>query len=96
MSSGYESYILDLIFRIALVQINNHIKTNFMIIDEGFSACDNDNKNNVKTLLEYMSNYYDWILIISHDDFIKSFYDMDITIKKTTVENIKGSKIVCL
>jgi hypothetical protein len=81
MSSGYESYLLDLVFRLALVQINNHIKTNFLIIDEGFNSCDISNKNNIKLLLEFMRTYYSWILIISHDDFIKSFYDMSIDIK---------------
>lgn len=80
MSSGYESYLLDLVFRLALVQINNHIKTDFLLIDEGFNACDSDNKNNIKELLEHMRSYYRWILIISHDEFIKSFYDMDIRI----------------
>lgn len=96
MSSGYESYILDLVFRLSMVQINNHIKTNFMIIDEGFNACDQDHKNNVKDLLEYMTNHYDWILIISHDEFIKSFYDMNIRIKKkidNVDKKIKGSKL---
>lgn len=80
MSSGYESYLLDLVFRLALVQINNHVKTDFLVIDEGFNACDADNKNNIKELLEFMRSYYKWILIISHDDFVKSFYDMDIRI----------------
>lgn len=81
MSSGYESYLLDLVFRLALVQINNHIKTNFLLIDEGFNSCDPDSKNNIKELLEFMRSYYKWILIISHDDFIKSFYDMSIDIQ---------------
>jgi DNA repair exonuclease SbcCD ATPase subunit len=89
MSSGYESYLLDLVFRLALVQINNHIKTDFLIIDEGFNACDAENKNNIKELLEYMRSYYKWILIISHDDFVKSFYDMDIRIQS----NPNGSRI---
>jgi DNA repair exonuclease SbcCD ATPase subunit len=81
MSSGYESYLLDLVFRLALVQINNHVKTKFLIIDEGFNACDQENKNNVRDLLSYMKSHYDWILIVSHDEFIKSFYDMSISIE---------------
>ena len=80
MNSGYETYLLDLIFRLALVQINNHIKTNFLIIDEGINSCDPEHKNNIKELLEFMRGYYSWILIISHDEYIKSFYDMNISI----------------
>ena len=89
MSSGYESYQLDLIFRLALVQINNHIKTDFLLIDEGFNTCDPDHKNNVKELLEFMRTFYSWILIVSHDEYIKSFYDMSIAIN--TVQD--GSNI---
>lgn len=89
MSSGYESYLLDLVFRLALVQINNHVKTDFLIIDEGFNACDDEHKNNIKELLEYMRSYYKWILIISHDEFIKSFYDVDIRI----VSTLTGSRL---
>jgi DNA repair exonuclease SbcCD ATPase subunit len=89
MSSGYESYLLDLVFRLALVQVNSHIKTDFLVIDEGFNVCDSDNKNNIKDLLEIMKKHYKWILIISHDEFIKSFYDTNIMIESS----ICGSKL---
>jgi exonuclease SbcC len=95
MSSGYESYILDLVFRLSLTKINNYIKTNFIMIDEGFNACDSEHKNNVKDLLELMKEHYDWLLIISHDEFIKSFYDMDIRINKIKDEfDINGSNLI--
>merc|ERR1711916_290449 len=84
MSSGYESYLLDLVFRLSLVQINNHIRTDFLVIDEGFNACDSDHKDNIRDLLEFMRGYYSWILVISHDDYIKSFYDQDIEIQTVT------------
>ena len=81
MSSGYESYLLDLVFRLALVQINNHIRTDFLVIDEGFNACDAEHKENIRDLLEYMKTYYSWLLVVSHDDYIKSFYDQSIQIQ---------------
>lgn len=103
MSSGYESYLLDLVFRLSLSMINNHIRTNFLVIDEGFNACDADHKDNVRQLLEYMRSYYSWILIISHDAYIKSFYDHSITIDqivetdmiKTPHVPYNGSRIFC-
>jgi DNA repair exonuclease SbcCD ATPase subunit/predicted MPP superfamily phosphohydrolase len=99
MSSGYESYLLDLVFRLALVQINNHIRTDFLIIDEGFNACDSEHKDNIRDLLEYMRNFYSWILVVSHDDYIKSFYDQSIEIRTVTGLSdddhiIEGSRIV--
>jgi len=93
MSSGYESYLLDLVFRLALVQINNHVRTDFLIIDEGFNACDDEHKHNIKDLLEYMRSYYSWILIISHDPFIKSFYDQSIGIQSVEKNGAVGSYI---
>jgi DNA repair exonuclease SbcCD ATPase subunit len=94
MSSGYESYLLDLVFRLALVQVNNHIRTDFLVIDEGFSACDADHKNNIRQLLEYMRTYYSWLLVISHDDFIKSFYDQEIKIETITKLEKPYNKVI--
>lgn len=98
MSSGYESYLLDLVFRLSLSMINNHIRTNFLIIDEGFNACDAEHKENIRELLEYMRSYYSWILIVSHDAYIKSFYDHSIEIDQITqISDVPycGSQIVC-
>lgn len=81
LNSGYESYLFDLVFRLALAQINNNIRTNFIVIDEGFGKCDDDSKLVIKKVLEYMKAQFKWLLIVSHDKFIKSFYDMDIRIQ---------------
>jgi len=83
MSSGYETYLMDLIFRFAIQNINRLIRINCMIIDEGFGACDDANKVNIRNLLEMMREKYQWILIISHDNYIKNFYDHSIGIEKT-------------
>lgn len=90
LNSGYESYLFDLVFRLALAQINNNIRTNFIVIDEGFGKCDDENKFVIKKVLEYMKAQFKWLLIVSHDKFIKSFYDMDIRIQ-TIVE--KGNLV---
>lgn len=81
MSSGYETYLMDLIFRFAIQNINRLIRINCMIIDEGFGACDDLNKVNIRNLLEMMREKYQWILIISHDSYIKNFYDHSIGIE---------------
>jgi DNA repair exonuclease SbcCD ATPase subunit len=97
MDSGYESYLLNLVFRLALVQINNHIRTDFIIIDEGFGACDDENKVIIKRVLEYMKRHFKWLLIVSHDKFIKSFYDIDLRIQtvqeKSEYVSVSGSRI---
>jgi len=83
MSSGYETYLMDLVFRFAIQNINRLIRINHTIIDEGFGSCDDQNKVNIRNLLEMMREKYDWILIISHDSYIKNFYDHSIGIQKT-------------
>ena len=81
-SSGYESDLLNLIFRLAFNKINNFIDFNFLIIDEGLKFSDNKNKGVIKKLIEHMKESYKWIIMISHDDFIKTFYEKDLSIKK--------------
>jgi exonuclease SbcC len=82
MNGGYINHSLNMVFRVALSQINNYIKTNFMIIDEAFDNCSDGGKKNVIKLIDQMKSYYDFILIISHDLEIKTLFDKMIYIKK--------------
>lgn len=81
MTSGHEKAILNLVFRIALSQLNSHIKTNFFIIDEGFKNSDGARKDKLKTMFEFMRTHYDWCLVVTHDDYIKDNFDMEINIE---------------
>ena len=38
--SGYESLMINIAFRLALGNLNKQLKTNFMIMDEAFTFCD--------------------------------------------------------
>jgi len=80
--SGYEYDLLNFIFRLSIGNINNIINFNFLIIDEGLKFSDNNNKEIIKKLIEYMRDSYKWIIMISHDNFIKTFYDSELKIKK--------------
>lgn len=70
-SSGFESFIISLSFKIILGKISNTIN-NFFIIDEGFSCFDDENINKLKSVLEYLKENYDFTIIISHDDILKN------------------------
>ena len=89
MSSGYESYLMDLVFRFAIQNINTMVRMDHMIIDEGFGSCDEKNKVNIKNLIEMMRESYRWIMIISHDNYIKNFYDKSIIIEKNLNKSSK-------
>jgi len=78
---GYQTYLNNLIYRIALSQLNNYISTNFMIIDEAFDSADTVNKQHVKKLIEYVRSQNDWMLIVSHDDDIKDLFECILSIQ---------------
>jgi DNA repair exonuclease SbcCD ATPase subunit len=51
-----------------------------MIIDEAFDSSDTGNRDKIQKLIEHMKTYFDWILVISHNDDIKNFSNMEIGI----------------
>jgi DNA repair exonuclease SbcCD ATPase subunit len=82
LNGGYESHLINLIFRMVFTKISGLIRTNFIIIDEAFDASDMANKSNIKNIIDFMDNIYDWGIIISHDAYIRTNFDKHITIKK--------------
>jgi DNA repair exonuclease SbcCD ATPase subunit len=82
-SGGYRSYLNNLIYRLAISQVNGYMSTNFMIIDEILDSSDNENKKNIKKLIEYLRVKNDWNLIISHDNDIKDAFETTLKITKS-------------
>lgn len=82
LNSGHERGIDNIVFRLSFCYLNNYIKTNFFIIDEGFKHTDEEHKDNLKSLFEYIRNSFDWCLITTHDDYVKNNFDMQINIDK--------------
>jgi len=80
--SGFERFISSLAIRIALLDISNLPKINFLAIDEGFSAFDTHNINNVGLILDYLKTKFDFILTISHLTQIKENSDIIIGLQK--------------
>ena len=80
--SGFERFISSLSIRIALLDISNLPKINFLAIDEGFSAFDTHNINNVGQILDYLKTKFDFILTISHLTQIKESSDIIIGLQK--------------
>lgn len=82
LNSGHERGIDNIVFRLAFCFINNYIKTNFFIIDEGFKHSDEEHKDNLKSLFEYIRTTFDWCLVTTHDDYVKNNFDSQINIEK--------------
>ena len=75
MSSGMEKFISSLAIRVALINVSNLPRPNFLAIDEGFGNLDSDNLNSMFMLFEYLKTEFDFILVISHLDALKDAAD---------------------
>jgi DNA repair exonuclease SbcCD ATPase subunit len=78
--SGYESLMTNIAFRLAINNINKLIKTDFFVIDEAFSFCDDDSTSKMQNLFDYMRKIYKYVIVISHNEQIKSYTDTDIIV----------------
>lgn len=85
--SGMETFVVNLAFRIGIQSIANLSIPNFLIIDEGFSAMDSEYSQNLPTVFDYLKSIYDFVIIVSHHDFMHDFVDYTIEI---TRENEKS------
>ena len=70
---GYERVTFNIAIRLALNSMSVLNKNNFLIIDEGFSAADEHNINNIVYLFDVIKKEYDFCFIISHISEIKNF-----------------------
>lgn len=82
MGSGLEKFVLSLAIRVALINISNLPRPNFIAIDEGFGCADKDNLNSMSSLLSYFRNIFDFIWVVSHLDAMKDMVDTQLEIKK--------------
>lgn len=82
MCSGMERFISGLAIRIALINICNLPRPNFLIIDEGFGTIDQDNLQSLMMSFAYLKTQFDFVVIISHIDSMRDAVDNLIEIKK--------------
>lgn len=90
-SGGFESKIMDLIFKMAFLKINTYFKTDFIIIDEVYDACSEENFPMAKKLVEFFKMNYKKMLVVSHNPNIISLFDETIDI---VYDNVNGNKII--
>lgn len=80
--SGFERFIVSLAIRIALNNITNLPRSNFIAIDEGWGSLDKINLSSVGELLSILSSHYDFVIIISHLDALRDLVENQIEITK--------------
>ena len=85
-----EKFISSLAIRVALVNISNLPRPNFLAIDEGFGNLDSQNINSMSNLFDYLKTQFDFMMVISHIDVMKDIMDDSIEI-----DTSKGSSHIC-
>ena len=83
MCSGMERFISGLAIRVALINVCNLPRPNFLVIDEGFGTLDSENLQSLFMLFTYLKTQFDFVMIISHIDSMRDVVDGLIEIKKT-------------
>jgi DNA repair exonuclease SbcCD ATPase subunit/DNA repair exonuclease SbcCD nuclease subunit len=82
MCSGMERFISGLAIRVALINVCNLPRPNFLVIDEGFGTLDSENMQSLYMLFTYLKTQFDFVMIISHIDSLRDVVDNLIEIKK--------------
>lgn len=82
MCSGMERFISGLAIRVALINVCNLPRPNFLVIDEGFGALDSENLQSLFLLFTYLKTQFDFVIIISHIDSMRDVVDDLIEIRK--------------
>ena len=80
--SGYEMFASNLAIRIAFCKLNKYTRSNFLIIDEGFTASSQNNLSKMDSLFDIIRKYFKWSLVVSHLDQIKTNYDVMYSIQR--------------
>lgn len=81
-ASGFEKFISSLFIRVALIQISNLPKSNFIVIDEGWSCFDASNINNAGMIFDFLKEKFDFVLTISHIQDMRQHLNHQIVINQ--------------
>jgi len=82
LTSGFERFALSLAIRVALINISNLPRPNFLVLDEGFGVLDAENLAEMSSLFAYLKSSFDFILIISHLEALRDMVDNHIEVTK--------------
>jgi DNA repair exonuclease SbcCD ATPase subunit len=82
MCSGMERFISGLAIRVALINVCNLPRPNFLVIDEGFGTLDSENLQSLFMLFSYLKTQFDFVMVISHIDSMRDVVDDLVEIKK--------------
>lgn len=90
-AGGFQSKIMELLFKMAFLKINSYFKSDFIIIDEIYDACSEENKPMAIKLVEFFKLNYKKMMVVSHNPSIIELFDSRLTIN---YDQINGNSLV--
>ncbi len=87
LGSGMEKTIASLAIRVALINVGSIPRSDLFIVDEGFTALDEDNMQSCLEMINSLRNYFKSVLIISHEPAIKEIADTILEVKNDGIES---------
>lgn len=90
--SGYERTISSLALRSVLTKISSLPKPNIVVMDEVFGKIADENLEMVGEFFKKIKDYFEHILVISHNPLIRNWSDNIIMIKKE--ENVSSIEFI--
>jgi DNA repair exonuclease SbcCD ATPase subunit len=87
---GMENFIIAMSFKIAFTNTFNIPQTGILFIDEGVSVLDKNHVSNFEIIANFIKQYYNHIILITHID---SFYDYTFDIINITRNKSKQSHV---
>jgi DNA repair exonuclease SbcCD ATPase subunit len=82
LTSGMEKFVASLAIRSSLINVSSLPRPNFIAIDEGFGALDQNNLGSIVSYFDHLKNQFKFIMIISHIDSMRDAVDHHIEIHK--------------
>ena len=82
LSSGMEKFITSLAIRVALINVSNLPKSNFLIIDEGLGTLSAENLMAMNMLFSILKNQFEFLIVISHLDAVRDMAEFLIEIRR--------------
>lgn len=82
LTSGMEKFVSSLAIRSSLINVSTLPRPNFIAIDEGFGALDQNNLGSIVSYFDHLKNQFKFIMVISHIDSMRDAVDYQIEINK--------------
>jgi len=82
LASGLEKFVSSLAIRVALINVSNLPRPNFIAIDEGFGCADSDHLSAMANLFSFLKSNFDFVWVVSHLDVLKDMVDTRLEIVK--------------